>query len=116
MIERRLAEDAERDFRVRGRLERARVQLAEAPPPVAPASVRPAAGVVEPAGDAPFGELLQGLPRNATDVDRRLLARLHLQRCAAERAFIIAEAGRRPCRRPGAGAQPCRRRATSRAA
>jgi len=67
---------------------------AAAPTPPTPAPTPPAAGAVEPAGDAPFGELLQGLPRNATDVDRTLLAGLHLQRRAAERAFTTADANR----------------------
>ena len=48
------------------------------------------------AGDAeaPFGALLQALPRSATDVDRMLLAGWHLQRSAADRAFATADANR----------------------
>ena len=63
---------------------------ASPPPTVAPA----AAAAAEPAGEPPFGEWLQGLPRNATDVDRMLLAGLHLQRRAADRAFTTADANR----------------------
>lgn len=44
--------------------------------------------------DPPFGEQLQTLPRNATDVDRMLLAGLHLQRRAADRTFATADANR----------------------
>jgi hypothetical protein len=93
LIERRLAQDGERDFQVRGRLERARLQLAVAlprasPPPPAAAPADP------PPGEPPFGELLQALPRNAADVDRMLLAGLFLQRRAAERAFTTADANR----------------------
>ncbi|NBC96240.1 MAG: hypothetical protein GVY27_07800 [Deinococcus-Thermus bacterium] len=55
---------------------------AASPPPVVspPAALAPAT-----ADEPPFGEWLQGLPRNATDVDRMLLAGLHLQRRAADR-------------------------------
>jgi len=65
---------------------------AEPPPPSAPKP--PAPAPAEPAGEPPFGELLQALPRNATDVDRTLLAGLHLQRRATERAFTTADANR----------------------
>lgn len=41
-----------------------------------------------------FGELLQTLPRAATDVDRMLLAGWFLQRRAAERSFATAGANR----------------------
>ncbi|MFP4125710.1 MAG: hypothetical protein ACLFU0_03585 [Alphaproteobacteria bacterium] len=66
---------------------------ADPPPAAAPA---PAGAPVDPPapGEPPFGELLQGLPRNATDVDRMLLAGLFLQRRAAERAFTTADANR----------------------
>lgn len=69
--------------------------------PPAPASSAPAVAAPAPAASTvagepavPFGELLQALPRNATDVDRMLLAGLHLQRRAAERAFTTADANR----------------------
>jgi len=53
-------------------------------------------GATRPAAEdgRPFGELLQALPRNATDVDRMLLAGLHLQRRSAERSFATADANR----------------------
>lgn len=61
-------------------------------PTPAPASVgAPPATVVE---GPPFGELIQTLPRNATDVDRMLLAGVFLQQRAAERAFATADANR----------------------
>jgi hypothetical protein len=66
---------------------------AEAPPPPASPAATDAPDPPPP-GEPPFGELLQGLPRNATDVDRMLLAGLFLQRRAVERAFTTADANR----------------------
>ena len=88
---------AERIEALLTRLGPAAADAAPDPPPAAspPPTVAPAAAVAaEPAGEPPFGEWLQGLPRNATDVDRMLLAGLHLQRRAADRAFTTADANR----------------------
>ena len=65
------------------------VTATDAPPPTPASGAAPAGGE-----DRPFGEQLQTLPRNATDVDRMLLAGLHLQRRAADRTFATADANR----------------------
>lgn len=89
------SEDFVREYaaRIEALLERLdRPDVDPAPAPAAPttASAPPAGGDDE----APFGEQLQALPRNATDVDRMLLAGLHLQRRAADRAFTTADSNR----------------------
>ena len=63
-------------------------------PAPSPAVPDPLPSVAEGSDEPPFGELLQTLPRNATDVDRMLLAGLHLQRRAADRTFATADANR----------------------
>jgi pyruvate/2-oxoglutarate dehydrogenase complex dihydrolipoamide acyltransferase (E2) component len=86
--------------RIEALLERLGPAVAEGPPDPPPAAAPPPAvsppAAVAPAtaDEPPFGEWLQGLPRNATDVDRMLLAGLHLQRRAADRAFTTADANR----------------------
>ncbi|MEO1089063.1 MAG: hypothetical protein AAFX81_00380 [Pseudomonadota bacterium] len=54
----------------------------------------PAAVAGDAAGEG-FGELLQALPRTATDVDRMLLAGWFVQCGVAERTFSTADASRR---------------------
>ena len=57
----------------------------------------PTTAVEAPAGtpaDEGFGGLLLALPRNATDVDRILLAGWYVQQAAPERTFTTAEANR----------------------
>ena len=63
-------------------------------PAADPAAAAAADATPEPAEATPFGELLQSLPRTATDVDRMLLAGVFLQRRAVERAFATADANR----------------------
>lgn len=101
---------AQREFEVEGseafvrdyaaRIETLLERLGSAGEPVSAPAATPAAAAAaadatpDPAEATPFGELLQSLPRTATDVDRMLLAGVFLQRRAVERAFATADANR----------------------
>ena len=78
--------------RIEALLERMGERAAASSPAPTPAADPPPAAAE--GDEAPFGEWLQALPRNATDVDRTLLAGLHLQKRAADRAFTTADANR----------------------
>jgi hypothetical protein len=58
--------------------------------PKAPGSVRPDGDALPDAGT--FGELLQRLPRTATDVDRMLVAGYFAQQRGADNGFATGEA------------------------
>jgi hypothetical protein len=91
------SEDFVRDYaeRIEALLDRLGPTAGDPPGEPPPATPTPATSAPpEPTAGPPFGELLQGLPRTATDVDRMLLAGLHLQRRAPERAFTTADANR----------------------
>jgi hypothetical protein len=78
--------------RIEALLERMGERAAAPSPAPTPAADPPPAAAE--GDEAPFGEWLQALPRNATDVDRTLLAGLHLQKRAADRAFTTADTNR----------------------
>ena len=93
---------AQREFEVEGsesfvrayaeRLDQLLARLTEQPAaaPKAPGSIRPDGDALPDAGT--FGELLQRLPRTATDVDRMLVAGYFAQQQGADNGFATGEA------------------------
>ncbi len=80
---------------VRGYATRIEALLDRLGRPPAPSPAPPPALADTPTSEEPlFGERLQALPRSATDVDRVLLAGLHLQQGAVDRWFATSDANR----------------------